>query len=294
MATTTDVREWLRANPDQLPEGHEVPGKGRIPKPLQEVYDAAHPMAEAGGDAGQVPSTDPDYDLGVSEADFITADEPPDDGPEHAVERPPKRVRAARKEQARGLRERIWGGSSSKTARPKKKHPRVSLKGFAEDMFLDLAWTFQGLPPMEKILYLQAPLAGQVVEDTCKGTVADTLLQPVARIDRQFKAFEALTAPVWVAAIMTKGEKEPVFDQAGNQVGSDYTAGTKLLFGMLRHSLLSMTRVTAVDFEEMKQKADDLKGQSGQVDAMISWLFEMPEPTPEQVAAMAAANGQAA
>lgn len=286
MAETTDVREWLRANQDALPEGTEVPGKGRIPAPLQRIYDAAHP--EAGGDA-QVPSTESDYDLGVTKADFITADEP-----DELAERPPKKVRAVRKEQAKGLRERIWGGGKGSTARPKKKHPRVSLKGFAEDMFLDLAWTFQGLPPMERILYLQAPLAGQVVEDTCKGTVADAILQPVARIDRQFKAFEALTAPVWVAAIMTRGEKEPVFDPAGKQIGVDYTASTKLMFGMLRHSLLSMTRVTSVDFEELKTKAEDLKGQSGQIDAMIEWLFHVDEPTPEQAAAMAAANGQAA
>jgi hypothetical protein len=288
MPEVTDVRAWLQAHPEELPGGQVVPGKGRIPAPLQAIYDQAHP---GGPPDGPATLDEGDYDEGMSAADFTAAAEPPEETPE----RPPKRVRAARREQARGLRERIWGaGKGTPAARPRKKHPRVSLKGFAEDMFLDLAWTFQGLPPMERILYLQAPLAGQVVEDTCKGTVVDVVLQPVARIDRQFKAFEALTAPVWVAAIMTRGEKEPVFDKAGKQVGVDYTAGTKMMFGMLRHSLLSMTRVAAVDFEELKSKADDLKGQSGQIDAMIAWLFEMPEPTEALLAAMAAANGQAA
>src|SRR5579864_6051914 len=207
MAETTDVREWLKANPDRLPEGRDVPTKGRIPGDLQAIYDQH--SAPSPAQSPLAPDTDPDYDQGVTDADFITADEPPEPATT-AGERAPRKIRAARKEQARGLRERIWGGGGGKTARPKKKHPRVSLKGFAEDMFLDLAWTFQGLPPLEKILYLQAPLAGQVVEDTCKGTVADTLLQPVARIDQQFKAIEALTAPVWVAAIMARGEKEPV------------------------------------------------------------------------------------
>jgi len=249
MAETTDVREWLKANPDRLPEGRDVPTKGRIPGDLQAIYDQH--SAPSPAQSPLAPDTDPDYDQGVTDADFITADEPPEPATT-AGERAPRKIRAARKEQARGLRERIWGGGGGKTARPKKKHPRVSLKGFAEDMFLDLAWTFQGLPPLEKILYLQAPLAGQVVEDTCKGTVADTLLQPVARIDQQFKAIEALTAPVWVAAIMARGEKEPVYDAAGNEVGQDYTAGTKLMFGMLRHSLLSMSRTVHVDFDAMR------------------------------------------
>jgi len=284
MATTTDVREWLKDHPDRLPEGREVPTKGRIPGDLQAVYDQ---HAEAIGPTGEGTShfatpDEADYDQGVTDADFITADEPPDPEPGTA-EVAPRRIRAARKEQAKSLRERIWGGGGAKGKRPAKKHPRVSLKGFAEDVFLDLAWTFQGLPPLEKVLYLEAPLAGQVVEDTCKGTVADTLLQPIARIDRQFKALEALTAPAWVAAIMVKGEKE---------ASGDYTPATKLMFGGLRHALLSLSRVADVDFDQLKAKSEELKGKSDEIDGMIAWLFEMPELSAEQAAAMA--NGQAA
>jgi hypothetical protein len=281
MAEVTDVREWLKNNPEKLPDGREVPGKGRMPKDLQAIYDAEH--GDTGGGPASALNGEADYDQGVSELDFITADEPPDPEPGTA-EVAPRRIRAARKEQAKSLRERIWGGGT-KGKRPAKKHPRVSLKGFAEDVFLDLAWTFQGLPPLEKVLYLEAPLAGQVVEDTCKGTVADTLLQPVARIDRQFKALEALTAPAWVAAIMVKGEKE---------ASGDYTPATKLMFGGLRHALLSLSRVADVDFDQLKQKSEELKGKSDEIDGMIAWLFEMPELSAEQAAAMAAANGQAA
>jgi hypothetical protein len=290
MATTTDVREWLKDH--QAEHGQEVPTKGRIPAHLQAVYDAGiseegqaamDVLYDRGDPAYTVPVGDA-YDLGVTDADFITADEPPDPEPGTA-EVAPRRIRAARKEQAKSLRERIWGGGSTKGKRPAKKHPRVSLKGFAEDVFLDLAWTFQGLPPLEKVLYLEAPLAGQVVEDTCKGTVADTVLQPIARIDRQFKALEALTAPAWVAAIMVKGEKE---------ASGDYTPATKLMFGGLRHALLSLSRVADVDFDQLKQKSEELKGKSDEIDGMIAWLFEMPELSAEQAAAMAAANGQAA
>lgn len=264
MATGTDVREWLR---DQ---GEDVSVKGPLPKGARERYDAAHAGDQLPDGDGQADDTG--YDNGVTEADL-----PPDPEPEaEAQERAPRRVRSAAPKGGKRFREKIWGGG--KTARPKKKQPRISLKGFAEDVFLDLAWTFQGLPPVEKVLYLQAPLAGQIVEDTARGTVADTLLQPVARIDRQFKALEALTAPVWVAGIMIKGAR----DEDGN-----YSPGTQFMFGGLRHALLSMTRVADLDFEQLKAKSEELKGKSDKIDQIIAWLFEMPSPEPGMTAEQA-------
>lgn len=273
MTSGTDVRQWLR---DQ---GEDVSVKGPLPKGARERYDAAHGGEQLIVDgAVEEAGTDADYDGGVTEADF-----PSDPGPEaDAVERAPRRVRSAPKGGQR-FREKIWGGG--KAGRPKKKQPRISLKGFAEDLFLDLAWTFQGLPPIEKVLYLQAPLAGQIVEDTCKGTVADAFLQPVARVDRQFKALEALTAPAWVAAIMVKGRR----DEAGN-----YSPETKLMFGGLRHALLCMARITDLDFEQLRTKSEELKGKSDQIDQIIAWLFEMPAPPPEAPEPEPAMNGAAA
>lgn len=279
MTSTTDVRAWLVEHAEEL-DGAEIPGKGRIPKHLQAVYDAAHPgEEEAGGAYPEESGLDPGvgagpaYDGGVTEADFPSGPDEP-----VAAERRPRKVSATRKQQARSFRQRIWGGGDTK--RPKKKHPRISLKGLIEDTWMDAAWTFQGLPPVEKILYLQAPLAGQLLEDTVRDTAVDKMLQPVARLDRQFKAFESLTAPLWVGLIMVKGRR----DDEGN-----YSPETKLMFGGLRHSLLAMTRSVDIDFAGMKEKSQELKGKSAQIDEMIAWLFEMPEPSPGQAAAMAGA-----
>ena len=293
MTSATDVRAWLVEHAEEL-DGAEIPGKGRIPKALQEVYDAAHPHGGDGAAGGAYPEESalnrgvgagPAYDGGVTEADFPAA---PESGEPHAPgtagpdsERRPRRVGATRKQQAKTFRQRIWGGGSG-AKRPAKKHPRMSLKGLIEDTWMDAAWTFQGLPPIEKVLYLQAPLAGQLLEDTVRDTAADKMLQPIARADRTFKAFEALTAPLWTGLIMVKGRR----DEDGN-----YSPETKMMFAGLRHSLLAMTRAVDLDFVEMKVRSEELKGKSAQIDEMIAWLFEMPEPTPEQAAAMA---GQAA
>jgi hypothetical protein len=266
VSTGTDVREWARE------EGIEIGIKGPIPKDVKAQYAAAHEGDLPGDDDGTYPAAldlGPDYDTGVTEADF-----PPDDDTGESTgtasaggrETRPRRVRPTPKGKAKTFRQRVWGGS--KAAKPKTKHPRTSLKGFAEDMFLDLAWTFQGLPPIEKVLYLQAPLVGQIVEDTVKGTGLDLVLQPLARVDRQFKALEALTAPAWVAAIMIRGRR----DDDGN-----YSPETKMMFGGLRHALLAMTRVTDIRFDELRAKAEDLKTASGEIDAIIAYLFAMPE-----------------
>ena len=279
MASTTDVREWAKE------QGYEVGGKGRIPQAIRAEYDAAHLAA---GPDPAVPADEAGpagYGGGVTEADFppgTPAPEPAAGGPvEAAAETRPRRVATA-KAPGRSFSRRLWGGGGGKPARPAKRHPRVSLKGLAEDAFLDLAWTFQGLPPLEKILYLQAPLAGQVVEESVRGTAADKILQPVARADRQFKAFEALTAPAWVAAIMLRGRKDD---------NGEYSPETKLMFAGLRHSLLSMSRVVDdFDFERQRAKSEELRTASGQIDAMIAYLFEMPELTEEQLQARAAAQ----
>src|SRR5215472_6239925 len=202
-----------------------------------------------------------------------------------AEEQQPRRVATARRAR-RSFSERVWGGQGSKPKRPKKVHKRVSLRGMAEDFFLDAAWTFQGLPPVEKIMYLQAPYAGQAVEDTVRGTRADRWLQPAARADQKVKQLEGLTAAGWVILIMVRGRR----DEAGN-----YDPATKLMFSGLRHALLAMSRsVPDFSFERQREKAEELRSASGDIDAMIAYLFEMPEPTEEQLMEMARMQAQRA
>lgn len=284
MANTTDVRAWLKEN------GVMVSDRGKLKQEYHDEYARAHPGPEVAGrpvpQAG--PDDEGDYDLGVSAADFITADDPPERPPAdaapavpegHADERSPRRVSSARPPR-RSFRERVWGGSGTKAKRPARTTKRMSLQGLAEDAWLDAAWTFQNLPPLEKILYLQAPLAGRVTEDTIRGTVLDKVAQPIARANEKVKGIEGLTAALWVAAIMMRGRR----DETGA-----YSPETQFMFAGLRHALLSMSRtVEGFDFEAQRAKADELRTASGQIDQMIAYIFEMPEMTEEQLQAMAA------
>lgn len=279
MASTTDVRAWLRE------QGRDVADKGKLARSLHDEYEAAHPPAFE----GPGPESEDDYDLGVSAGDFITADDPPGLPAEiapaaaegHADERRPRRVASARAPR-KTFRERVWGGAAatSKAKRPARTTKRVSLQGLAEDAWLDAAWTFQNLPPLQKILYLQAPLAGRIAEDTIRGTVVDKVAQPIARANEKVKGVEGLTAPLWVAGIMLRGRR----DETG-----EYSPETKFMFSGLRHALLSMSRaIDGFDFDKQREKADELRAADGQIDAMIAYLFEMPELTEDQLREMAA------
>lgn len=272
---STDVREWLRG------QGHEVPDKGRLSKSLQAIYDDAHPGLDGLGspdEPDQPAGPDAGYDAGVTEADFPSEPEP-DSAETVRGERKPRAVRTSRGTGAKGLRERIWGSSKGKSGKaPRKKHPRVSVKGMIEETWSDLAWMFGGVPPLNKILYLQAPFAGQVLEETVRGTVADKVMQPMARTYRHYNALFSLSAPLWVMAIMAKGERVADGPNKG-----DYTPATKMMFGGLRGSLLSMSRAMDHSFAEMREKGEELRRASDEIDAMIAWLFEMPgAPSPAE------------
>lgn len=277
--STTDVRAWLR---DQ---GEPVGVKGKIPAELQALYDDAHPAGDGPG---------PDYDGGVTEADF-----PPDDPGEPAAETPPRRVRSSRKPAAAKARERWWNpGGKSKAKRPGKTHPRMSVTGFVEDAWSQFAWAFQGAPPLSKLLYAQAPYAGIVLEDAVKGTVADRFIQPVVRMEKQFTGLTGLIAPpLLVMAIMTRGEREQeeVINPDGTKTvtAGDYTPATKFMFSSLRFSLMSMTRAMGDKMEQVQERAGQLAERGKQVDDFIKWLFEMPDPDMTEEDAMARAQQMA-
>jgi hypothetical protein len=275
MSTSTDVREWAKTQPGLA---GQVPERGPLPRTLREAYDAAHPA----------PPAEPDYDGGVTEADF-----PPDESPAAAAEQRPRRVRGTAK--PKGLRERLWGAKTTSKGKPKPK--RISLTSFVEDAWSDMAWLAAPLPPLQRVLYAQAPYAGVVLEDSVKGTVVDAVLQPVARAETAIRAVNGLMGPpAFVAAIMAKGQRVQVIeyvDDDGNPhplIGADgspvtdYDTPTKFMFMGLKYCLLQMTKVSAVQLRAVQERAEDRLERGREVDRMIAWIFGLPEP-PDLVSA---------
>ncbi len=274
MSTTTDVREWAKTQPDLA---GQVPDRGPLPRTLRDAYDQAHPA----------PEPEPAYDAGVTEADFPA--EPPAE-PAQPEQRPrPVRAQATRSR----LKNRLWGSSQGTDGKPKKKPPRISLTSFVEEAWADLAWLAAPVPPLRRVLDAQAPYAGVVLEDAVKGTIVDTVLQPVAKAEGAIRAVNGLMGPpVFVMGILTRGQRVKLVDEDGKPVldgtgqpATDYDTPTKMMFMGLRYCLLQMTKVSAGQLRAVQERSEDRVQRGREVDKMIAWIFGMPEPAEEQVSA---------
>src|SRR6202789_1973271 len=131
------------------------------------------------------------------------------DGLGDTSETPPKRPRANPKAGVkRGLFSR-----KPKTGAKKKAPPRVSTEDVWGALWRGGAKPPTPLPPWQRTLRMQAPVAGMIMDDVTKATVIDPLLQPIARLVDQGKAVQALAGPpVFVTAIMLHQQQRMAMD----------------------------------------------------------------------------------
>lgn len=270
MAEPSEVRAWARDN------GYDVNARGAIPEHIMGAYDDAHsPKHDDVGPA----------DLGVTEADF-----PPPDDDGSTPEAPPKRERKPRavkppRPSARKGWKHAFGGILAK-ARPK--GPRTDLSEFAEDTWRDLAMLSAGImPPVSRVLTIQAPYAGVVFDQAVKGLpVVDAVLQPVALASVSLRALNGLIGPAFfTAAITVSGgwqvteDGKPVITEDGRPVPDQRTA---LMFGGLKYSLLQMSRTA--DLSKVQERAEVDAERMRAVDALVDFIFGFPVAAPKSPA----------
>lgn len=242
-----DIREWGREN------GWEVDGD-RLPRGLRAAYDAR--------DSGE---TTPLFDETAERAfvEYPGAELPvPDDGLE---EIPPVIREEPLASKARSFVDRVKRAAPAKTRTPRGRKPlkaRVSV-----DKLIALAW--RGLAqatapinlPVARVLDMQAPVAGAILEDTVKGTVVDRLLQPLARVNEGGEAvFALLGPPLLVGVITSKPEIAP------------------MLVPLLKESLRRWIDIAGPRMEELAKKEEDFAAKYGtRIDDMIE-MFLAPPP----------------
>lgn len=255
--------------------GIPAPSRGRLRPDLR---DQADELAKAGGG--------PEYDGGITEADFPPDDSPPAElggelggelgaapGAEPASgERRPRRVRQA----GPGIRGRITGTpppkSRSKAKGKKQEHPRVPVDGLIERTWEMLARMAMPVsPPVARCMAFQAPVAGLVLEDAVRGTFIDRGLQPVARAEDRAEKVVALIGPPMIVGALQAAQGLPDDQRMMREA---------ILLPMLRETLAMQVRVAGDKIDRVMARNAERGPVYEQVDAMIKAIFEPLVPPP--------------
>lgn len=222
----TDIRKWLMNNKPEL----GVQSKGKISKAAIEIYREEHDE--------------------VIDGEF-TDEVAPDTGEVAPV--PAKK--------------RKWFEKAAPRAdRVKTVHKRESLDTILSGAYSMAAYLFRNpvTLPVGRVMEMQAPAAGMVLDEAFKGSFADKMLQPLARSGKRGEALWAVVGPpVLVGAITAKPE----------------------LYGVLKPLLVeSMKSWVIVAGPKMKKAAEreaklmeELGPEYGaNIDEMVDFLFAPP------------------
>jgi hypothetical protein len=273
MATATAVRAWAQAN-------GRPSTRGKLPNALVTDWDTEHPddPYESGPPRGTDSGAGPDYPDDDMEAMFPDAPNLGDTG-----ETPPAKPRAnrARTGTAGGVRG-LFGGK----AKPKgKKPPRVSTSDLLGSVWRGAAKLLTPLPPLQRTLRMQAPVAGDLLDDVVKDTLVDPLLQPLARLANQGKAVQALVGPpAFVTAIMVHQMQRAQLDPPQDPNPFFMAIATE----GLRSSLMAWMDVAGPKFEQALTREKEFEEKYGQtVDDTMAFIFAAPVDPSDMGAVMA-------
>lgn len=184
--------------------------------------------------------------------------DPQDPAPEGLEETKPKLASPS-------LRERATRAVNRAREAPKKASgPRVPRKSI--DKLIGAVWGFaaQVLQPLNmpvaRVLAVQAPVAGMVLEDALKNTVVDRLLQPLAGLQTGGEiAFALMGPPMLVGALTVKPEMAPI------------------LVPLLRRSLATWIDIAGPKLEEVAKQERKFEEQYGtRIDDMIEFFLTPP------------------
>lgn len=261
MSKADDIRAWARAN------GIEgVPERGPLAGNIRRRYDKHLAQLADPGDA------DPFGDDGQADDDggFTAADEPPED---RAAAAAAAEARAASADPpggpaaGPGWRERIKRPGSSagkpqgrpRPAKPAKPaRPRVPLDGLISKGYAALAkGAAQFNVPLSRVMGMQAPLAGSVLDEAWQETIVDKVLQPIARAEARGEATAALIGPpVCVLALQAQPGLAAV------------------ILPLLRQTLAMWIKISGPMAVQAAQQEAAWEAEYGpQIDAMIAMMF---------------------
>lgn len=182
------------------------------------------------------------------------------------VERAP-RIPSPVVAKAREFADKVKGAAPrAKPSVSKSRGPRVPIDKFIGHAWQMLAQVIQPVNlPVARVLAVQAPVAGMVLEGVVKDTIIDRILQPIAKVEAGGEiAFAIMGPPILVGVLSAKPHLAPV------------------LVPLLRESLRSWIDIAGPQMEKVAKQEQDFEDKYGQrIDDMIEFFMTPPEAPKE-------------
>ena len=189
---------------------------------------------------------------GVDSGEFIVPDE--EEG--SRVEERAPRMSTPLSTRVRDLAERVK--TPRKSAGSRTRSPRVPIDKLISHGWQMLAQMAQPINlPVARVLDMQAPVAGLVLEGVVKDTIIDRILQPLARVEAGGEiAFALMGPPILVGVLTQKPHLAPV------------------LVPFLKESLRTWIDIAGPQLERVAEREQKFQEQYGQkIDDMIAMIF---------------------
>lgn len=224
--TDQEIREWARQT------GRDVGSKGRVGAELRGEYERV--LAEAAA----APPPSPPPSPGGSESDSA--------GPGPARdETQPRRVRSP----GRRLHALTWGAPKRPGRKRKPGGPRVSTEKLIQRVWETGSRILTPVNlPVARCLDWQAPTAGALLEEAVRDTVADRVLQPIARIEDKLETAGALIGPpLLIFALQLPGNQPTRRAEVTGPDGQVTVRDVPWPAGAMRQQVIMSALVEALD-----------------------------------------------
>jgi hypothetical protein len=241
IAENADIRAWARDR------GIQISDRGRIGPAIRDAYhDAMDGLdPEEPGYRGDADGQD-----GIVRPAEVAPI--PVEGPVVSRETPP--VPVAEPKGIAGVRKRL---AKAAAASPTRKRTSVErLVGGVWGMAARAMATSQANLPTARVLNMQAPVAGAIVDKLVKGSVVDRVLQPLARMGDKADTAMALVGPPLIVAALTRNPQM-----------------APLLLPLLSGALETWCDIAGPEIEKQKKRAEERKTRGFDIDKMIEEIF---------------------
>jgi hypothetical protein len=270
-----EIRDWARG------AGRAVGAKGRIAAGLRAEYE------QLAAEAAAAPPADPGAEQPRAAENESKAPPPA------APETPPRRVHST----GSRLRKRIWGGSGGSAPRRRKtRHARVSTEKLIQRGWETAARILQPVNlPVARCLDWQAPTAGALLEEAVRETIADRVLQPIARIEDKLEIAGAVIGPPVLIMALQLPNNQPVHDvEVTGPDGATSVQRVPWAAGAMRQQVIMSALVEALDMcveaqerlpEEVRERQRHREERRAAMRELVQDVFFAPPPADPAAAA---------